>query len=67
MELPHFTQAQLTTLFLRDALGLYRAINSRVFHETFLALGVGRQLKYCEHHRNHQPHTRNLQESGPTG
>ncbi len=24
-------------------------------------------LKYCEHHRNHQHHARNLQESGPTG
>src|ERR1700726_2447628 len=29
--------------------------------------GRGPQLKYCEHHRKHQHHTRNLQESGPTG
>src|SRR5207245_10998153 len=46
---------------------LYRAIKSRVFHGTFLSLRVRRQLKYCEHHRKHQHHTSNLQESGPTG
>ena len=50
-----------------ESISLYRAIRSRVLHGTFLSLGVGRQLKYCEHHRKHQHHTRNLQESGPTG
>jgi hypothetical protein len=32
----------------------YRATKSRMFHGTFLSLRVGRRLKYCEHHRNHQ-------------
>src|SRR5712671_4749013 len=55
-----------------ESIYLYRAIKSRVFHGTFLSLGLGehlmaRQLKYCEHHRNRQRHTRNLQESGPAG
>src|SRR5580704_16918007 len=50
-----------------ESIYLYRAIKSRVFHGSFLSLGVSRQLKYCEHHRNHQHYTRNLQESEPTG
>ncbi len=49
-----------------ESIYLYRAIKSRVFHGTFLSLGVGRQVKYCEHHRNQQEHS-NLQESVPTG
>src|SRR5882762_892186 len=50
-----------------ESIYLYRAINSRVFQGAFLSLRMGRRLKYCEHQRNHQHHTRNLQESGPTG
>src|SRR6266436_5546700 len=50
-----------------ETIYMYRAINSRVFQGTFLSLRMGRHLKYCEHQRNHQHHTRNLQESGPTG
>jgi hypothetical protein len=43
-----------------EAIYLYRAIKSRVFHGTFLSLGVGRKLKYCEHHREHQHLTYNF-------
>src|SRR5260370_27997889 len=46
---------------------LYRAINSRVFQGVFLSLRMYWRLKYCEHQRNHQHHTRNLPESAPTG
>ena len=46
---------------------LYRAIKSRVFHGTFLSLGLGQQLKCCEHHRNHLYHAGDLQASGPKG
>src|SRR5260370_41148777 len=51
----------------RESIYLYRAINSRVFQGVFLSLRMYWQLKYCEHQRNHQHHTRNLQESEPTG
>ena len=50
-----------------ESIYLYRAINSRVFQGAFLSLRMDWQLKYCEHQRNHQHHTRNLQESRPTG
>src|SRR5882762_4772973 len=50
-----------------ESIYLYRAINSRVFQGAFLSLRMDWQLKYCEHQRNHLHHTRNLQESEPTG
>src|SRR6185369_10557537 len=50
-----------------ESIYLYRAINSRVFQAVLLSLRMDRELKYCEHQRNHQHHTRNLQESRPTG
>src|SRR5439155_12236370 len=34
----------------REPIYLCRAIKSRVFHGTFLSLGLGEQLKRCEHH-----------------
>ena len=46
-----------------ESIYLYRAIRSRLFHGTFLSLGVGWQLKYCEHHKDYPRHTRNLQKS----
>jgi hypothetical protein len=50
----------------QESIYLDRAIKSRMFHGTLLCLCVGRHFKYCEHHRNHQHHKRNVQESGPT-
>ncbi len=50
-----------------ESIYLYRAIRRLRFHGTFLSLGVGWRMKYCEHHGNHQHHTKNLQEFGPTG
>src|SRR5580692_851361 len=46
---------------------LYRAIKSWALHGTFLSLGLGRHLKCCEHHKNHQHPSRTLPESGPMG
>jgi hypothetical protein len=44
-----------------ESIYLYRVMKSRVFHGTFLSLGVGQRLTYCEHRKKYQDHTRNLQ------
>ena len=38
---------------------LYGAIESRVFHGTFL-LGLGQQISGCEHQRGHERYTKGL-------
>src|SRR5467141_1092669 len=50
-----------------ESIYLYRAIKSRVFHGTFLSLGLRSQVKWSERHRKQKCHAEDLQAPGPTG
>jgi hypothetical protein len=50
-----------------EAIYLYSAINSRVFHGAFPPLAVGRQCEGYEHRRGQQPRAEDMQAADPVG
>ena len=50
-----------------EAIDLHSAINSRVFHGTFLSLAVGWQRKGYKHRRGRQPRAEDTQAADPVG